>query len=140
MQATETTALTTTSHPPKVWEHHIDDVFSVIENPTYMTFFNTSTAFTPRPSSFMETEENSHPTPQLPFLDTLIQRNRDNTISVRVYRKPHTHTPISEIHISPSSQSKEKRHHITIRQSKEHHQQPFRPRKRRKSSHSSTSS
>ena len=35
----------------------------------------------------METEENS----QLPFLDTLIQRNRDNTISVRVYRKP-THT------------------------------------------------
>ena len=35
----------------------------------------------------METEENS----RLPFLDTLIQRNSDNTISVRVYRKP-THT------------------------------------------------
>ena len=35
----------------------------------------------------METEENS----QLPFLDTLIQRYRDSTISVRVYRKP-THT------------------------------------------------
>ena len=34
--------------------------------------------------------------------------------------------------ISPSSQSKEKRHHITIWQSKEHHQQPFWPRKRRK--------
>ena len=32
----------------------------------------------------METEQNS----QLPFLDTLIQRNSDNTISVRVYRKP----------------------------------------------------
>ena len=44
MRATETTALTTTSHPPKVWEHYVDDVFS-----TYMTFFNTSTAFTPRP-------------------------------------------------------------------------------------------
>ena len=35
----------------------------------------------------METEQNS----QLPFLDTLIQRNSDNTISVRVGRKP-THT------------------------------------------------
>ena len=45
MQATEMTALTTTSHPPKVWERHVD------ENPNYMTFFNTSTAFTPRPSS-----------------------------------------------------------------------------------------
>ena len=32
MQATETTALTTTSHPPKVWECHVDDVFSIIRN------------------------------------------------------------------------------------------------------------
>ena len=51
MQATETTALTTTSHPPKVWERHVDDVFSVIRKSNYMTFLNTSTAFTPRPSS-----------------------------------------------------------------------------------------
>ena len=33
IQATETTALTTTSHPAKVWERHADEVF---ENPTYM--------------------------------------------------------------------------------------------------------
>ena len=30
MQATETTALTTTSHPSKVWERHVDDVFSIM--------------------------------------------------------------------------------------------------------------
>ena len=30
MQRTETTALTTTSHPPKVCERHVDDVFSII--------------------------------------------------------------------------------------------------------------
>ena len=35
----------------------------------------------------MEQEENSI----IPFLDTLIQRNQDGTISVKVYRKP-THT------------------------------------------------
>ena len=29
MQRTETTALTATSHPPKVWELHVDDVFSI---------------------------------------------------------------------------------------------------------------
>ena len=58
------------------------------ENPTYMTFFNISTnSLHPRTKFTMETEENS----QLPFLDILIQRNSDNTISVRVYRKP-THT------------------------------------------------
>ena len=81
------------------------------ENPTYMTSFDISTVFT------SETEQNS----QLPFLDTIIQRNSDRTISVRVYRKPtHTHTPIPQIHISPSSQSKEKCHHVIISQSKEH--------------------
>ena len=30
MQAIETTSLTTTSHPPKVWECQVDDVFSII--------------------------------------------------------------------------------------------------------------
>ena len=29
MQGTEMTALTTTSHPPNVWECHVDDVFSI---------------------------------------------------------------------------------------------------------------
>ena len=41
----------------------------------------------PKTKFTMETKGNS----QLPLLDTLIQRNRDNTVSVRVYRKP-THT------------------------------------------------
>ena len=41
----------------------------------------------PKTKFTMETEENS----VLSFLDTLIQRNSNNTISVRVYRKP-THT------------------------------------------------
>ena len=47
----------------------------------YINYLHTKTKFT------METEQNS----QLSFLDTLIQRNNDNTISVRVYRRP-THT------------------------------------------------
>ena len=31
MQGTETTALTTTSHLPKIWESRVDDVFSIIQ-------------------------------------------------------------------------------------------------------------
>ena len=87
MQATETTALTTTSHPLKVWECHVDDVFSVIRKSNLHDFFQHINSLHPKTKFTMETEGNS----QLPFLDTLIQRNRDNTISVRVYRKP-THT------------------------------------------------
>ena len=48
MQATETTDLTTTSHPQNVWERHVDDSFLLYGNPTYMTSFNLSTVFTPR--------------------------------------------------------------------------------------------
>ena len=87
MQATETTALTTTSHPPKVWERHVVDVFSVIQKANLHDFFKHINSLHPKTKFTMETEENS----QLTFLDTLIQRSCVNTISVRVYRKP-THT------------------------------------------------
>ena len=39
MQATETTALTTTSDPPKVWECHVDDVFFIIRKSNSHDFF-----------------------------------------------------------------------------------------------------
>ena len=87
MQTTETTALTTTSHPPKVWERHVDDVFSIIRKSNLHDFFQQINSLHPKTKFTMETEQNS----QIPFLDTLIQRNSDNNISVRVYRKP-THT------------------------------------------------
>ena len=87
MQAKEATALTTTSHPPKVWERYVDDVFSVIQKSNLHNFFQHINSVHPKSKFTMETEENS----QLTFLDRPIQRNRDNTFSVRVYRKP-THT------------------------------------------------
>ena len=116
MQATETTALTTTSHPPKVWERHINDVFSIIRNSNLHDFFQDINSLHPKTKFTMETEQNS----QLPFLDTLIQRNSDKTISVIVYRKP-THTDQYLKFTSHCLVSKEKRHHVTIQQSKEHH-------------------
>ena len=81
------TALTTTSHPPKVWERHVDNAFSIIQKTNLHYFFQHINSLHPKTKFTMETEENS----QLPFLDTLMQRNSDNTISVRVYRNP-THT------------------------------------------------
>ena len=84
MKGTETTSLTTTSHPPKVWERHVDDVFSIIRKSNLHRFFQHINSLHHRKKFTMETEENS----QLPFLDTLVQRNNDNTFSIRVYRKP----------------------------------------------------
>ena len=58
MQALEMTVITTANHPPKIWERHVDDVFSVIQR-IYLQEL-------PNPSS---TESRQ-------------------TISVKVYRKP----------------------------------------------------
>ena len=39
MQGTETTTLTTISHPLKVWERHVDDVFSIIQKSNLHDWF-----------------------------------------------------------------------------------------------------
>ena len=104
MQATETTTLTTTSHLPKVWGRHVDDVFSIRRKSNLHDFFQHINSLHPKTKFTMETEQNS----QLPFLDTLIQRNSDNTISVRVYRKPrHTdqYLEFTSLHLARAKKS-----------------------------------
>ena len=55
MQKTlETTAITTADHPPKVWECHVDDVFSIVhraylqEPPEHINNLHPQTQFTQR--------------------------------------------------------------------------------------------
>ena len=80
MQSLETTAITTTDHPPKVWKRHVDDVFSIVrkiylqELLEHINNLHSQTQFT------KEEENNS----TFPFLDILIQRNQDKTISVKI--------------------------------------------------------
>ena len=84
MQSLERTAITTADHSPKVWERHVDDLFSIVhkiylqELPEHINNLHPQTQFN------KEEENNS-------FLDTLVQRNHDKTILVKIYRKP-THT------------------------------------------------
>ena len=83
----EDVALTTTDHSPKVWERHVDDCFLIIKELHLNMFFHHVNNLHPQIKFTMEREENGC----LPFLDTLIKRNADKSISVSVYRKP-THT------------------------------------------------
>ena len=83
MQSLETTA----DHPPKVWERHVDDVFSIVHKTYLQELLEHINSLYPQTQSTRKEENNS----SLPFLDTLVQRNDDKTISVKIYRKP-THT------------------------------------------------
>ena len=87
MISIETTAITTADTPPRIWERHVDDVFSIMRRCNLEHFFQHINNLYPKTKFTMKKEENS----TVPFLSTLIQRNQDGTISVKVYRKP-THT------------------------------------------------
>ena len=87
MRSIETTAITTADTPPRIWKRHVDDVFSILRRCNLEQFFQHINSLHPKTKFTMEREENL----TIPFLDTLIQRNQDGTISVKVYRKP-THT------------------------------------------------
>ena len=83
MQALEMTAITTADHPPKIWERHVDDVFSVIQRNYLQELLHHINSLHPQTQFTKEEEQDSI----LPFLDTLVQWNPDKTISVKVYRK-----------------------------------------------------
>ena len=88
MQSLETTTITTADHPPKVWERHVDDVFSVVHREQVQELLKYINNLHPK-TQFTKEEEESNSS--LPFLDTLVQRNHDKSISVKIYKKP-THT------------------------------------------------
>ena len=51
MQSLETTAITTADHPPKVWEHHVDDVFSIVHKAYLQELLEHITIYIPKHNS-----------------------------------------------------------------------------------------
>ena len=104
MEELEVKALSSTPHPPSLWLRFVDDTFVINQaqhSDNLLQHINNqdpSIQFTVEP-----TQQGS-----LPFLDTLVTINQDNTLSTSVYRKP-THTD-QYLHWDSN-------HHITAKQS-----------------------
>ena len=73
--------------PPKAYERFFEDTFSIIKRTHLQGFFDYMNSLHPKIQFTIEEENYGN----LPFLDTLLKRNGDGSISVLVYRKP-THT------------------------------------------------
>ncbi|XP_011858392.1 PREDICTED: uncharacterized protein LOC105555949, partial [Vollenhovia emeryi] len=89
MEHCENEILKKTPQKPSTWFRYVDDTFVIWNHgretlPQFLTFINSQH---PNIQFTMETEQNS----QIPFLDVLVRRNEDGTLSHNVYRKP-THT------------------------------------------------
>ena len=77
----------TADHSPKIWERHVDDVFSVMQRIYVQELLHHINSLHLQTQFTKEEEQDSI----LPFLDTLVQQNPGKTISVKDYRKL-THT------------------------------------------------
>ena len=69
MQSLETTAITTADHPPKVWERHVDDVYSIVHKTYLQELLEHINSLHPQIQFTKEEENNS----SLPFLAILVQ-------------------------------------------------------------------
>ena len=87
MQSHDKRALSTFLSPPKVYERFVDDTFCIIKREDIQNFHDHINSLETKIKFTIEEEKDY----QLPFLDTLLKRNEDGSISVKVYRKP-THT------------------------------------------------
>ena len=86
VQTHERTAISTSLHPPKVWERFVDDVYSILKRTHLENVFHHINNLHQNIKFTMKEESNG----ELAFPDTLLKRNNEK-ISLMVYRKP-THT------------------------------------------------
>ena len=82
MEMFEDLALRTASQAPRVWKRYVDDTFCVMERVHVSSFLDHLNSLCPSIKFTMESEEDG----TLLFLDTLLTRRGDGTISTSVYR------------------------------------------------------
>ena len=90
MEDFETKAISSATNPPSTWKRFVDDTFVVIESSRKEEFLDHINNLDP---NIQFTTEDAKPDGSLPFLDTLIQKQPDNSLTTLVYRKP-THTDL----------------------------------------------
>ena len=87
MEHFEQQALTSYSHPPRIWGRYVDDTITIIHKDHIDSFTNHINSIHPS-IKFTTEHEHNH---TLAMLDTLISRKQDGSLSFSIYRKP-THT------------------------------------------------
>ena len=87
MQNHDKIALSTFVYPLKAYERFVDDTFSIIKRELLQPFYDHLNSIHPNIQYTVEEEIEK----KLAFLDTLLKRKDDGTLSVLVYRKT-THT------------------------------------------------
>ena len=84
MEDVEKRAPSTFHSPPKIWKRYVDGTFVIINKNSIQNFLNHLNTIE-NSIKFTIKKEADH---TLPFLDTLVRRNKHDDFSSSVYRKP----------------------------------------------------
>ena len=87
MEDVEERALATVETTPRFWKCYVDDTCTALPSHCINEFLDHLNSVEPSIQFTVEVESNG----RLPFLDVLLERDEDGSISTTVYRKP-THT------------------------------------------------
>ena len=87
MEDAKERALATVETPPRFWKRYVDDTSTALPSQRINEFLDHLNSMEPSIQLTVEVESNG----RLPFLDVLLEREEDGSISTTVYRKP-THT------------------------------------------------
>ena len=88
MEHFERKALRSASNPPQVWFRFVDDTWVIQQHAHKQAFLDLINSIDP---AIKFTVEGTQGNGGIPFLDTLITPQSDNSLSITVYHKP-THT------------------------------------------------
>ena len=81
-------ALKSISHPPSLWYRFVDDTWVIQQQAHKELFLDHINSIDPCIKFMVEGHQGNG---AIPFLDTLVQPQADNPLSIKVYHKP-THT------------------------------------------------
>ena len=88
MEHFERKALWSASHPPRYWFRFVDDTEVIQQKAHKQAFLDHINSIDPAIKFTVESNQGNWP---IPFLDTLVTPQADNSLSISVYHKP-THT------------------------------------------------
>ena len=91
MEDFETKAINTAQHPPRIWKRYVDDTCVVIDSAKKEEFLEHIKNINPH---IQFTTEDAKADGSIPFLDTIVMPQPDNSLLTSVYRKP-THTDLN---------------------------------------------
>ena len=85
MGSFEHRTITSAVNPPRVWKRYVDDTYVILQESHKEEFFQHINSVGP---SIIFTTEETRPDGSIPFLDTLITPQKDETLTASVYGKP----------------------------------------------------